>query len=127
MFGSFGVNRVSRPRFSDEIRRVNYASERFYQRCLGGPDLRSDAQSIHSGHRNELCEPTRQSRYAMLAIEGTLMRIVSATVFAEHLATAADTIQSLIDDDAIVGLQIADLGACLFDHARYFVSEYLWL
>src|SRR6185503_3458012 len=82
---------------------------------------------IHRRHSDEFSESTGQTGDAVLAIKLTLVTVVRPAILAEHLATAADAIQALIDHDAIPFTQIAHRAANLFDDARDLMPENLRL
>src|SRR6185503_2325856 len=114
-------------RLRDHVGRMNDATERLDKRRRRPLERRIDLDRIHRRHRNEFREATGQTGDAVFAIELTLVTVVSATIFTQHLASTADAIQTLIDHDAVAFTQIADCTSNLFDDAGDFMAENLWL
>src|SRR6476659_3105493 len=109
------------------VRRMDDATERLDERGRRRLERSSDLDCIHRRHCNELREPTRQTRDAVLAIKLTLVTVASAAIFTQHFTTTTDAIQALIDHDAIAFAQIAHPTAELLDNAGNLVTENLWL
>ena len=100
--------------------RLDQGRHRRLQRCCY-------LDRIHRRHGNKLGEPARQSGDAVLAIELTLMTILSATILTKNLAPPADAIQSLVHHDAIAFTQISNRATYLFYDAGNFVTKNLRL
>src|ERR1041385_5349809 len=102
---------------------MNHTAQGFRHRCFSEIKAATDRDRIHRGNTDELSQSTRKSRDPVLRIKLALMGIACAAVLAEGLAPQAMAIQTLIDNDAIAPLQIANFAADFFDAAADLMSQ----